>query len=58
MLWKLADVEQGNAKYREAEKLYTEALEKAPTDKDKKDNIDLADVNISMENLNLLKSIF
>ena len=53
---KLADVEQGNAKYREAEKLYTEALEKAPTDKDKKEiNIDLADVNISMENLELAK---
>ena len=53
---KLADVEQGNAKYGEAEKLYTEALEKAPTDKDKKEiNIDLADVNISMENLELAK---
>ncbi len=49
---KLADVEQGNAVYDEAAELYKEALEKAPSDQDKKEiNIDLADVYISMNDL-------
>jgi len=53
---KLADVELGNAEYAEAAELYEEALEKAPSDQDKKEiNIDLADVNISMENLQAAK---
>ncbi len=53
---KLADVEQGSAHYPAAEEFYTEALELAPSDQDKKEiNIDLADVNISMDNLQAAK---
>tara|TARA_R110000868_G_scaffold408293_5_gene691004 strand:- start:33827 stop:35164 length:1338 start_codon:yes stop_codon:yes gene_type:complete len=54
---KLADIEKGNAKYQEAAKFYKEALQKATTDKDKKEiNIDLADVYSSMEQLQNAKS--
>ena len=49
---KLADVEQGNAEYAEAAELYSEALEKAPSDQDKKEiNIDLSDVYVSLGDL-------
>lgn len=49
---KLADVEKGNARYREAADFYKEALEKATTEKDKKEiNIDLSDVYTSLEQL-------
>ncbi len=52
----LADVEQGNAQYSEAEAFYIEALELAPTDNAKKEiNLDLADVNISLERLQTAK---
>ena len=53
---KLADVEKGNAEYQAAAGLYSEALEKATNDKDKKEiNIDLSDVNVSMGNLSSAK---
>jgi tetratricopeptide (TPR) repeat protein len=49
---KLEDVEQGNAEYAEAAELYAEALEKAPSDQDKKEiNIDLSDVYVSLGDL-------
>ncbi|GAB5410675.1 MAG: hypothetical protein BalsKO_30400 [Balneolaceae bacterium] len=54
---KLGDIEKGNAKYQEATVFYKEALQKAPTDKDKEDiNIDLADVYSSMGQLQTAKT--
>ncbi|MBO6794830.1 MAG: hypothetical protein JJ895_13040 [Balneolaceae bacterium] len=53
---KLADVEKGNAEYEAAAVLYSEALDKATNDRDKKEiNIDLSDVNVSMGNLRAAK---
>ena len=53
----LAKVEQGNANYRGALALYKEALEKATTDKDKKEiNLSIADVYVSLGQLQNAKT--
>lgn len=54
---KLGDIEKGNAKYAEAATFYKEALQKAPTDNDKKEiDIDLSDVYASMGQLQTAKT--
>lgn len=53
----LADIEKGNASYKEAAELYKEALASAPDDRNKKEiNLDLADVYSSMDDLKTAKT--
>ena len=53
----LAEVEQGSAEYNEALTYYKEALEKAPSDTEKKEiNLDIADVYTSLGQLQNAKT--